>query len=249
STSVPFMFLALKGQTHLPGSRDAILDFIPSDLVASGMIIALLELLDASQAPLYQLGCSDSNPCSSARFGELGGLYKRKSWQKRGGNPIASFVQSHFEPAVWSMDQIEKFGAPAFARAARTMAVALKQTPFPIAKPAARALDDVAKGQERIAELLRLFAPFSGNTLGPFSCENARRGFARLPAEYKDVISWTPEAIDWADYYVNIHMPAIEKWIMPEMEARMVREPKPLRPHQTLATLVDEMAQRHGEGA
>jgi long-chain acyl-CoA synthetase len=251
STSVPFMFLTMKGQMHLPGGRDAILDFIPSDQVASGMIIALLELLDATQAPLYQLGCSDSNPCSSARFGELGGLYKRKHWQKKGGNPLVSFVQSHFEPAVWSMDQIEKFGAPAFARAARTLSIALKQTnPVPgvgaFAKPAARALDDMAKGQDRIAELLRLFAPFSGNTLGPFSCENARRGFARLPAEYKDVVKWTPEAIDWADYYVNIHMPAIEKWIMPEMEKRMVREAKPLRPHQTLATLVDEMADRHG---
>ncbi len=73
-----------------------------------------------------------------------------------------------------------------------------------------------------------------------------RAAFARLPAEYKDVVRWTPETIDWADYYFGIHMPALEKWILPEMEKRMVREPKPLRAHATLATLVDEMAQRHG---
>ena len=106
SSSVPFMYILMKGQTHLPGGRDNVLDFVPSDLVASGMVLALLELLDGSEAPVYQLGASDINPCSSARFGELGGLYKRKHWQKKGNNPIASFVQSHYEGAVLSMDQI-----------------------------------------------------------------------------------------------------------------------------------------------
>ena len=149
------MYLAMKGQTHLPGGRDALLDLIPSDMVASGMILALLELLEGTHAPLYQLGSADINPCSSARYGELGGLYKRKSWQKKGGNPLVNFVQSHFEPAVVSIDEIERYGAPAFARAARMMATALKQTPLPLARPRRKALDDVAKGQERIAELLR----------------------------------------------------------------------------------------------
>ncbi len=245
STTVPFMFLAMKGQTHLPGTKDAILDLIPTDLVASGMILALLELVDGSQRPVYQLGAADINPCSSARYGELGGIYKRKAFQKKGGNPLVNFVQAHFEPAVMSMDSIERFGAPAMARTARLIATALKQTPVPLARPASKALDDMAKGQERIAELLRLFAPFSANTLGPFSCANARDAFARLPAEYKDVINWTPEAIDWSDYYFGVHMPALEKWILPEMEQRMKREPRALRAHSTLATLVDEMAERH----
>lgn len=183
STTVPFMYLAMKGQTHLPGGRDAILDLIPSDMVASGMVLALLELLDGSEAPLYQLGSSDSNPCSSARFGELGGLYKRRQWQKKTGeSPLAAFVQSHYEPAVVTSDAIERWGAPAMARVARTAASVLKKTPL---GAAGSALDDVADGQERIADLLRMFAPFSGTTLGPFSCENTRSAWARLPAEYK----------------------------------------------------------------
>ena len=212
STSVPFMFLTMKGQTHLPGDRDSILDFIPSDIVASGMILALLELLEGTQAPLYQLGASDINPCSSARFGGARRDLQAKSFQKKGGNPLVNFVQAHFEPSVVPMSTIEKIGSPAYARAARTLALALKMTPLPaLTKPASKALDDVAKGQERIAELLRLFAPFSGNTLGPFQCENARAAYARLPAEYKDVIRWNPETLDWADYYVGVHMPALEK--------------------------------------
>ena len=249
STTVPFMYLAMKGQTHLPGGRDAILDLIPSDMVASGMVLALLELLDETQAPMYQLGAADVNPCSSGRFGELGGIYKRKSYLKRGGNPLYNFLQAHFEPAVIPMDRIEKVGAPAFARVARGFASVLKQSPGPLAavgKPAARALDDVAKGQDRIAELLRLFAPFSCNTLGPFSCENTRAAYGRLPAEFRDVIRFDTEAIDWAEYYVDVHMPALEKWILPEMEQRMKREAKPLRAHHTLVSLVDEMADRHG---
>ncbi len=246
STTVPFMFLTMKGHTHLPGG-DTLLDLIPTDMVVAGMILALAELLEGDPKPVYQLGASDSNPCTSGRYGELAGLYKRKAFRQKGGNPLVNFLQAHVEPAITSIETIDRFGAPAIARATHAMAVALKQTPAPmgpLARPAAKALEGVSQSQKRIGELLHLFAPFSGRTLGPFSCENTRRAYARLPAQYKQKLAWTPDSIDWADWYMKVHMPALEKWILPEMDKRMKRELRPLRRHRTLVSLVEEMAER-----
>lgn len=247
STTVPFIFLAMKGQTHLPGG-EAILDLIPTDMVCAGMLLSLAELLEGTQKPVYQFGASDSNPCSSARFGELIGLYKRKAFQKKGGNPVVNFFQAHIEPAVVSIETIDKIGAPAIATATKALATVLKSAPGPaaaFARPAAKALENVSSGQKRIGELLRLFAPFSTWSHGPFSCANTRAAWDRLDDAWKEKLLWAPDRIDWADWFYGVHMPAVEKWILPEMDAKMKREKKALAPHETLVLLVEQMAERH----
>jgi long-chain acyl-CoA synthetase len=44
---------------------------------------------------------------------------------------------------------------------------------------------------------------------------------------------------------MNVHMPAIEKRILPEMDRKLKKETLPLVPHATLVSMVDEMAERH----
>ncbi|HEX7602783.1 MAG TPA: AMP-binding protein [Polyangiaceae bacterium] len=247
STSVPFIVLGLKGQTHLPGG-DFILDLIPSDMVAAGMILALAELLEGDPKPVYQFGSSDSNPCTTARFGELIGLYKRKSFQKKGGNPLVNFVQAHWEPTSLSPKTIDAVGAPAIARVTHSLAELLKKAPGPtasVARPASKMLEDVSRSQGRIAHLLDVFAPFSAGHFGPFSCANTRAAFGRLPEEWKGKLLWAPESIDWRAWFTDVHMAGIEKWIMPEMDKRMERVKKPLRAHPTLVSMVYEMSERH----
>ena len=40
-----------------------------------------------------------------------------------------------------------------------------------------------------------------------------------LTSEDRKRLSWDPESIDWADYWVNIHTKGIEKWIRPVFTA------------------------------
>jgi long-chain acyl-CoA synthetase len=246
STSVPFIFLALKGQTHLPGG-DTLLDFIPSDMVAAGMLLTVAELLEGTHKPVYQYGANDLNPCTSGRFGELIGLYKRKSFQKKGGNPLFNFFQAHVEPAVMHIEEIDRIGAPAWSRALGTAAKLLKGVPGPLApvtRPAAKALEGAAATQKRIGELLHLFAPFSNHQHGPFDCSNTRAAYARLAPEWKAKLDWTPDQLDWTKWMMDVHMVGVEKWIVPEMDKKFKREKKPLRAHETLVSLVYEMANR-----
>jgi long-chain acyl-CoA synthetase len=247
-TSAPIAFLAMKGHHQLLG-RDTIIDFIPSDTVCAGMVLSLCELLDGTHKPVYHYGASDVNPTTSERFGELMGLYKRRSFQRRStGNPLVNFVQAHFEIAVVSEERFKAVGPAALARGARTLASVLKKLPGPVSaagRSGAKSLEELARREEKIADIITLFAPFTYYQKGPFSCANTLAAYMRLSDADKVKLPWQPELIDWADYMMNQHMPALEKRIMPWIEERYKKELKPLRAHETLVTLVDQMAEHH----
>jgi long-chain acyl-CoA synthetase len=247
-TSAPIIFLVMKGHHQILG-RDALLDFIPSDTVCAGMLLSLAELLEGTHAPVYQYGASDVNGATSERFGELIGLYKRKYYQRTNkGNPFVNFLQAYMEPAIVSRERFNAVGPKALARTARQVASVLRAAPGPVAGPArasAKALDGFAKQEEKIDEIIHLFGPFTYDQKGPFSCANTRRAYDRLSDEDKALLPWTPDRIDWADYWMNQHMPAMEQRVLPWLEDRYKRELKPLAAHETLVTLVREMAERH----
>jgi long-chain acyl-CoA synthetase len=81
NTSAPLIYIIRQGGLQIPGSENY-LDVIPCDMVAAGLTLALGELLEGRHKTVYQLGSSDSNPCTMRRFFELTGLYKRKSYKR-----------------------------------------------------------------------------------------------------------------------------------------------------------------------
>jgi long-chain acyl-CoA synthetase len=245
TTSAPLLYLMMKGQVHVL-AKHVPLDFIPTDYVAAGMILALAELLEGTAPPTYQFGASDVNPCTAQRFGELVGLYKRKYYRRKGtGNFVLDAIQARVEPTFVDGRRFDAMGPPALASAAREVAALVKKA-APGLSPAVKALEGVALRESKIAEILRLFEPFSSKQNGPFDCSNTRAAFARASDDDKKKLPWRPESIDWADWMMNVHMPAIEKRIMPEMDRRFAKEPRPLAAHVTLVSLADEMADRHG---
>ncbi|HEY8040859.1 MAG TPA: AMP-binding protein [Polyangiaceae bacterium] len=244
NTSAPLIYLMMKGQQQVL-ARQTPLDFIPTDYVVAGMILALAELLEGTAAPVYQLGASDRNPCTAQRFGELVGIYKRKHYQRKGnGNPLLNALQARFEPTFVDSSTFALTGSPAIASVTRELASLVKKT-VPALAPAARALEGVARQEDKIGEIQRLFEPFTVRPNGPFDCSNTRAAFARLSDADKGRLPWSPETIDWADWMMNVHMPAMEQRILPEMDRKLKREVKPLAAHATLVSMVDEMAERH----
>jgi long-chain acyl-CoA synthetase len=245
NTTAPFAYMIMKGQQQIVGGQVP-LDLIPVDYVVAGMIMALAELLEGTAKPVYQLGGSDVNPYTVQRFGELMGMYKRRHYQRKGGgNPLLNALQARFEPSFVDMKTFEQTGSPAMAAAAAGVASVVKEA-IPALRPAARALEGFAKQQSRIAALQRTFEPFTTKINGPFDCANTRAAFARLSPADKEKLPWAPESIDWPDWMLNVHLPALEKRVLPEMDRRFRREVKALTPHATLVSLLGEMAERHG---
>ena len=243
NTSAPLIYLIMKGQQQIL-ARHVALDFIPTDYVVAGMILALAELLEGTARPVYQFGASDVNPCTAQRFGELVGIYKRRHYQRKGtGNPLLNALQARFEPSFVDRATLNALGSPAVAGVARQVSSLMRSVP--VLAPAAKALADVARREDKIAEILALFEPFTTTRLGPYDCSNTRAAFARLSDEDRAKLPWAPESIDWADWMMNVHMPAMEKRVLPEMDRKLKKELRPLAPHATLVSLVDEMAERH----
>jgi long-chain acyl-CoA synthetase len=244
NTSAPLIYLIMKGQLRVL-AQHVPLDLIPADYVVAGMIVALAELLEGTAAPVYQFGASDVNPCTAKRFGELVGIYKRTYYRRKAsGNPLLNALQARFEPSFVDRKGFEATGAPIVASVTREIALALRKRLHALGSLAA-AIDEVAGREEKVAEVQRLFEPFAAKMNGPFDCSNVRAGYARLSDEGRTKLVWAPESIDWADWMMNVHMPAMEQRIVPEMDRHRTRGPRPLAAHATLTSLVDEMAERH----
>jgi long-chain acyl-CoA synthetase len=245
-TSAPITYLIMKGQMVIPADH-TVLDFIPTDMVCAGMLIALAELLEGSQKPVYQFGVSDTNPATAVRLGELIGLYKRKHFQRKGkGNPLWNFLQGHLEPVFVSRETFEQTSSPAISKASRALAGLLKQAPA--LRPMAKALEGIAYQEDKIADILRLFAPFMSMNKGPFSSANVRAAYARLSDADKVKLPWRPESIDWVHWMHDINLPGMEKRVLPVLEKKLTKELQAHKAHETLVTLVAEMAERHDLG-
>jgi long-chain acyl-CoA synthetase len=246
NTSSPLIFLAIKGALGLPG-EPVPLDFIPADYVCAGMVLSLAELLDGSHKPVYQYGTSDINPVTAQRIGELIGLYKRKFYQRReGSKKLFDALQRVYETEVFSEQLYGYLGPHGYVGASRAIAGALRATGLGAARPAVRSLQSFAQQQERIAFLMDLFAPFTTQKQGPFSCANTRTAFARLSAADQRKLPWFPERVDWRVWMHEVHMPGFERWVLPEMDKKLVRKERPVQPHATLVSMLGQMVDRYG---
>ena len=248
-TSAPIIYAVMKGQHQLV-AREVALDFIPADLVCVGMTLALAELFERSHKPVYHFGAADVNPATSARFAELIGIYKRKSyaarWKK--SKSWTALIGSHVEATSVSTARFEQLGPPAIARTLRRAASWLSAAPAqlkPWTEPARKSVESAAKREERLAEILRLFTPFTYAQKGPFDCTNTREAYARVDAAEREGLVWDPEHIDWADYWMRVHMPAMEHKIIPWMDARFGKSARALRRHDSLEQAWAEAVERH----
>jgi long-chain acyl-CoA synthetase len=249
NTSAPIIFAIREGQLQMPGSGIR-LDVIPCDMVASGILLALGELLEGNAKPVYQFGSSDSNPITMARIYELSGLYKRKYFRRTGrGGPVVSFLQGHVEGALLGPKAFERVGPKRVAEGAEALAGLLKRgSASPLGAlfgPSVKGLNDFAKTQRKVHSIVQQFQPFMAELDYEFRCDNTRSAFARLAEEDRPLLLWNPEALDWRDWFLGTHVPGLERWVFPELEQKLNRRTGALLRYETLGDLLSQMAERY----
>ena len=67
-----------------------------------------------------------------------------------------------------------------------------------------------------------LYEPFILENEHVFEAENVQLLSEALPPEEKVLFGYDTGAIDWWDYWINIHIPALRKWCYPLLEGRPV---------------------------
>lgn len=250
NTSAPIIYMVGKGEVLVPGDKDLRLDIIPVDMVTSGMMASLAELIEGTAPAVYQYGTTDTNGCRMTRYYELIGLYKRKLVREGKKTSLFDYVSSRFEPLTLDRKAYNNYGPGMVISALEGASSLLEKAAFgPVRsflKPAANTLRGVAKMRQKQKDILDLFLPFTAEADWIFSCANTRAAMDRMPAEERNRMIWSPEQLDWRSYMWDVHIPGLETHVFPEIETRMQREIKALRPYDHLIDLMDEMADQHG---
>lgn len=250
NTSAPFIFLIRQGGLQMPGSGNN-LDLIPCDMVCGGIILALAELVEGNARPVYQAAASDRNPCTMARFFELSGLHKRRLYQETGkGGPLVSEIQQRFETAMLSKKEYEAFGPRKLAKGASLLSRAVKAVGVgplsAVAKPTASGLKQFAAQQQKLAHIMDSFLPFTAQYHYVFKTDAVYSAYDRLGEADQQRIVWGPDKIDWRQWFLEVHAPALERHVFPDMEERLKKKVSAPRPHETLTQMLFSMADRQG---
>ena len=223
NTSGPLSYLLGTNFRQLPSNERKCLDVIPVDMVSRGMTLIAAAVISRRHARLYQLATSAINPVNMGRSIELTGLAHRKYYRTTDG--IDSWLKVKFESIPVSKQRYERLSIPSqkavvsrINRAAVTLG--MKKPPL------ARTERDLIRAQK----LIELYEPFILHNQQVFESENARMLSAALSAEERKLFDFAPESIDWWEYWINIHIPALRRWCYPLMEGRPLesREPREL---------------------
>lgn len=224
NTSAPLSYLLGTYFRQLPTNERKCLDVIPVDMVCRGMTLIAAALVARRHEPIYQLATSASNPCDMGRSIELTGLAHRKYFRSQ--QSLENWMRMQFDTIPVSKSRYEKFSVPAqkaVVQGINRAASALQMKKPPLA----RAERDLI----RVEKLIELYEPFILHNEQVFEAQNVQLLSAALPPEEQVAFGYDPSSVDWWDYWINIHVPALRRWVYPLIEGRPMEE----RPRRTFS--------------
>lgn len=213
NTSASLSYLLGTYFRQLPTNERKCLDIIPVDEVTRGMTLISAALVERRHEPLYQLATSVTNPCNMRRSIELTSLAHRKFYRTQNG--FNHWLRSRFDAIPVSKSRYEKLSAP--AQKAIVKAINRGASSFGLnTAPLTRREREL----ERVIKLINLFEPFILHNAYTFEAMNVERLSAALPTHEKGQFGYDCRSIDWWDYWINLHIPALRKWCYPLIEGR-----------------------------
>jgi hypothetical protein len=213
NTSASLSYLLGTFFRQLPSNASKCLDLIPVDLVARGMTLISTALVARRHARVYHLATSVANPCDMRRSIELTGLGHRKFYRAQNG--LNHRLRLRFDAIPVSKERYEKLSAPAQRLIVQMINRSVEPLPF-IRPPFARQERDL----ERVIKLIALFEPFILENDHVFEAANVEELSEALPAEERADFEYDARSLDWWDYWINVHIPALRKWCYPLIEGR-----------------------------
>src|SRR6266566_12020 len=248
TTTAPIIFLVLKGQTQIPANEKLILDITPVDQVASVMLAVAAEACIQEPKLVHQAATGDSNPNNMERIIGLVGLHKRKHFQEKdGGIKLVNEIVARMEPRPVSTTTFEKLSLPMMNKTAKRFSSLLDK-----AKPRwgggryegvinrmKQTVDRVEEQTREATEAFEMFLPFTVENAYVFRSDNVRALFESIREEERQLLPWNPETFDWYDYWLNIHMPGLKKWVLPTLEEDMRTQPKRIYTYRDLLEMFE----------
>jgi long-chain acyl-CoA synthetase len=220
NTSASLSYLLGTFFRQLPTNEAKCLDIIPVDLVCRGMTLISAALMERRNARVYHLATSVTNACNMGRSIELTGLGHRKFYRAQAG--LHHRLRLKFDAIPVSKTRYDALSAPA----QKTIIQAINRTaePFSSRPPLARAQREL----EKVIKLVALFEPFILHNDHVFEAANIERLSAAVSEDEQPDFGYDARGLDWWDYWINVHIPALRKWCYPLIEGRQL-ESRPRR--------------------
>jgi fatty acyl-CoA reductase len=218
NTSASLSYLLGTYFRQLPTNERKCLDIVPVDLVCRGMTLIAAALTQKCNAPVYQIASSVTNPCDMRRSIELTGLGHRKYYRAQNG--FSHRLKIKFDAIPVSKARYDNMSAP--AQKALIQAINRTVEPIPFVKqPLARREREL----DKVIKLISLFEPFILHNNYIFEAANVERLSIALPPEERADFGYDARSLDWWDYWINVHIPALRKWCYPLIEGRALEAP------------------------
>ena len=225
TTSAPLVLMGGEGVKAWPVRKDGSLEIIPVDLIAAGILIATAAVLADRGETVYHLATAADNPIMLPRLvGFLGTNSRYKHKHKKSGNKLANVWKAYVETEVVSVSQLAarrkrvRWGLDLIQATFNFLKVILGSR---IMNSYLRNLRITRRQLRQQEQTLDKFLPFMVHNSFIFETGNIRRAYNLLTPKDQERLQWTPEDIDWADYWVNIHTKGIERWIRPMFAKQM----------------------------
>ncbi|HXU04536.1 MAG TPA: AMP-binding protein, partial [Polyangia bacterium] len=108
-----------------------------------------------------------------------------------------------------------------------------------------KGFDEIDRVTSEAAENIELFRPFIFENSHIFRADNIRALRDRMPADDQARLVWGPENVDIYDYWMNIHFPGLERWVLPELDETYAARPKQVYSYHDLLELFDTTSKLH----
>ena len=240
NTSASLSYLLGTTFRQLPSNEHKRLDIIPVDAVCQGMTLIAAAIVERRHDAMYQLATSVTNPCDMGRSIELTSLAHRKHYRAQEG--LEYWLRLRLDAISVSKERYKRMSAP--AQRAIIQSIQRVMAPLPLKKTLVRA----ERNLEKVEKLVELFEPFILQNEHDFAADNVEKlSHALVPEERAD-FAYDTQSLDWWEYWINIHIPALRRWTYPLIEGRPL-EARPARNLQFSSRSEDQVVKTGTNGA
>lgn len=250
TTTAPLILMVRRGILHFPYAEDLILDVIPCDMVSSVIVGAGAAAIEGSARLVYQAASGDRNPLTIRQAIELTAWHAREYANQKNERGLFAYVRRNNETQPMNAESFRKWSIPRFKQIAESVIDTMDRAGvdrFVWARQPATAIHDFAtevkKSGEQIDKVLDLFLPFVADNKYVFRTEHSRELMARIPEDER--LNYDPESFRWRDYYLNVHVPGLERWVFPRLEEELAEKPKQLYMYRDLIEMVEAACRQH----
>ncbi|MEO1174740.1 MAG: AMP-binding protein, partial [Myxococcota bacterium] len=250
TTTAPLILMVRRGILNFPYSEDLILDVVPCDMVSSVIIGAGAAALEGSARLVYHASTGDQNPLTIKQAIELTAFHSRNIAREKQASGLMEFWKRNNETLPISADSFRKYSIPRFKKIAEQVLDGLDRVGVDrlvwARQPAAAVqefAEEVKKSGDQIDKVLDLFLPFVAENFYVFRAEHSRELMARMPEEQR--LNYDPNRFRWRDYYLNVHVPGLERWVFPRLEEELEDKPKHLYMYRDLGELFESTCHSH----